>query len=57
MIDNLADIIANADDNQPRTRVKKPNLQMRYLDEQQRLNLKMSRLNALEEDEDVQKEE
>jgi hypothetical protein len=45
------------DDKQPKTRVKKVIPQYRVLDEETRHHIRLSKLNMLEEDEDIQKEE
>jgi hypothetical protein len=59
MIDNLnlTELLANTNDNQTKTRIKKINPKLRAYDEQAKKELKMSKLSILEEDEDWQKEE
>ncbi len=59
MIDNLnlTELLANANEGQSKTRVKKVNPKVKQEDEEARYNLKMSKLSMLEEDEDFQKEE
>jgi hypothetical protein len=54
-MDNLDQLINT--ENQPKTRVKKINPKYKQLDEEARRVIKLSRLNILEEDEDLQKEE
>ncbi len=54
---NLPELLANATENQQKTRIKKPNLKIKEYDEDARRNLKLSKISILEEDEEIQKEE
>jgi hypothetical protein len=46
-----------ADEKQQKTRIKKVIPQYRVLDEETRHHIRLTKLNMLEEDEDIQKEE
>jgi hypothetical protein len=54
---NLPEILANANENQQKTRIKKPNPKLKDYDEDVKKNLKLSKISVLEEDEEIQKEE
>jgi hypothetical protein len=54
---NLPEILANSNENQPKTRIKKPNLKLKDYDEDAKRNLRLSKISILEEDEEIQKEE
>jgi hypothetical protein len=54
-MENLSELVA--DDKQPKTRVKKVAQTHRVLDEETRHHIRLTKLNMLEEDEDIQKEE
>jgi hypothetical protein len=54
-MENLSELIA--DDKLPKTRIKKVNPKYKTLDEETMHHIKLSKLNLLEEDEDLQKEE
>jgi hypothetical protein len=54
-MENLSELISN--ENQQKTRTKKINFKIRALDAEIRHHLKQTRIHALEEDEDFQKEE
>jgi len=55
MTENLNEQTQN--ENQTKTRIKKINKKLRHLDEEALLRIKLSRLSALEEDEDLVREE
>lgn len=55
LMENLSDLIS--DEKISKTRIKKINSKYRTLDEETRHHIKLTKLNLLEEDEDIQKEE